>query len=168
MLTKQQKLSLAYLHQIIDYDPFTGILRWKIKRNSFRGHVRPGAIVGTIDRNGHRYTTIDGMRFMVHRLAWFHYYGFWPIGEIDHKNMTEDDNRIENLRDIGHNRSLQRANQRVRRDNKLGVKGVSKQGGRYRARLKGRELGYYKTPEEAHAAYVSAANELFGPYARAA
>ena len=112
ILTKQQRLTLTYLRQTLDYDPITGILRWRKRRNSFGNKAISGSVAGL-------------------------------------------------------DRGLQRANQRVRSDNKIGLKGVSKTGrGRYRARLKGIELGYFHTPEEAHAAYVVAAHQHFGEYAR--
>jgi len=48
-----------------------------------------------------------------------------------------------------------------------GLKGVAKSmKKRYRARLCNKHLGSFDTPEEAHEAYVKAAIERFGEYAR--
>ena len=57
--------------------------------------------------------------------------------------------------------------------NKLGIKGVCYKPrlGLYHAQIKKdgkvRGLGHYETPEEAHAAYVKAATEVHGEFARA-
>lgn len=64
------------------------------------------------------------------------------------------------------------ANARRRSDNQSGYKGVrwDEKTGTWRARIglngKRFSLGYFDTPEEAHAAYCTAARELFGEFAR--
>jgi hypothetical protein len=167
-MNKQDILGLDYLKEILDYDILDGIFRWKVKRNSYRGMIGPGVIAGTIDQYGYRVIRIDGKNYFAHRLAWFYHYGVWPVGEIDHRNMVPDDNRIENLRDVGIDRALQRANQKVRKDSKIGLKGVQRtKEGRFRARLCSKSLGEYDTPEEAHAAYVVAAKRKYGEFSRA-
>lgn len=162
-------LSLDYLRSIMDYNHVNGELIWKVARRSHKGKIKPGAIAGTIDPNGHRIICIDQVRYMAHRLAWFHYYGIWPIGELDHKDMVPDNNWIENLRDVGLNRGLQRANQKVRRDSSIGLKGVKRgRNGKFVARIAGRHLGTFSSAEAAHAVYVAEAEKLFGEFARAA
>lgn len=169
MPRKEEDLDRLYLHSIIGYDPDTGYLIWLINRLSRAGLAKVGAIAGTVDSHGHRYITIDGTRYLAHRLAWFHYYGTWPVGELDHKNMDGDDNMISNLRDTGLNRGLQRANQKVRADSQTGLKGVRvTRNNKYVARLAGKHLGTFSSAEEAHAVYVVEAKKLFGEFARAA
>jgi HNH endonuclease/AP2 domain len=92
--------------------------------------------------------------------------------QVDHINGVRHDNRPSNLRPATQSENL--ANTRLRSNNTSGLKGASfhKQAGRWRAaiRIDGRQrhLGLFDTPEEAHAAYVRAARELFGEFARAA
>jgi len=164
---RRNGLTHSRLLACLSYDPLTGVFTWKIEKNSFGGKVKVGVAAGQLDRHGHRQIGIDGYVYSAHRLAWFYVHGSWPIGQIDHKNMCRDDNRLENLREATF--SLQRANQRVRADSALGVKGVERTKiGRFRARLKGRHIGTFGTLEEASAAYARAATEAFGDFARVA
>lgn len=90
--------------------------------------------------------------------------------EVDHKNGDMLDNRRSNLRVC--TREQNAANQRIPVTNTSGLKGVSwnKHAGRYGARIridgKARHLGYFDTPEAAHAAYCAAAVERRGEFAR--
>ena len=82
---------------------------------------------------------------------------------IDHINGNPSDNRISNLRLCDRNINLQ--NQRkAQKHNKLGVLGVSKYGNSYRAQIhvgtKVKYIGSFKTPEEAHVAYLECKREL--------
>lgn len=83
---------------------------------------------------------------------------------VDHKNRNSLDNRKENLRVAS--RSQNSINW-VRR-NKYG-RGVARVGGLFQVRIvsKGKRkfIGYYKTPEEARAAYDKAAKQLHGEFA---
>lgn len=83
---------------------------------------------------------------------------------VDHKNRNSLDNRKENLRVA--TRSQNSINW-VRR-NKYG-RGVALVGGMFQVRIavngKRKLIGYYKTPEEARAAYDAAAKQLHGEFA---
>lgn len=93
---------------------------------------------------------------------------------VDHIDGDPLNNRRSNLRICTN--SQNQANRGVRSQNKLGIKGVSAVKGsfketRYRAQIKKngkvKNLGYYRTPEEAHEVYKAAALELHGEYAHA-
>lgn len=89
-----------------------------------------------------------------------------PPGEIvDHRNFSPLDNRRKNLRPAS--RSQNNHHIRIRRDNKSGVKGVywHAQSQRFRAQLKEKCLGNFKSLEEARLVYVSAAKAVFGEFA---
>lgn len=84
--------------------------------------------------------------------------------------MVTDDNRIANLRQATN--SQNQANRVAEKINTHGFKGVRRKRGRWVARLNHGKtyyhLGSYATPEEAQAAYMAKAVELFGEFARAA
>lgn len=155
------------LHQIFHYEPATRFLIWLINR---RGHALKGRRAGTQSHGGRWYVAIDGSKFSVSRIAWAIMTGAWPEREIDHRDLDASNDRWDNLREATH--SQQSANQRRRCTNNSGYKGVSlhRQSGLWRARLgaNSESLGYFKTPEEAHAAYVAAAVARYGEFARAA
>ncbi|CAH0532169.1 Phage HNH homing endonuclease (ACLAME 27) [Ralstonia phage UAM5] len=103
---------------------------------------------------------------MAHRLAWLYMTGKWPEQFIDHANMNKGDNRWGNLREA--NKSQNNANQPARTTS--GLKGAywSNASMSWQAKINKRYLGSYGTAEEAHAAYMEAARERFGEFARAA
>lgn len=91
--------------------------------------------------------------------------------EVDHINRDGLDNRVVNLRLCTHMENMR--NRRARYDNAYGLKGVTRlRSGRFEAQIgcdgKNHKLGQFTTPEDAHAAYVRAALELHGEFARIA
>jgi hypothetical protein len=149
-------MNVSRLRSVLNYDPRTGVFRWA-ERPSPR--VRVGDVAGTV--NGHGYLNIgfDGRTYKAHRLAWLYVHGEWPVGQIDHRNGDRTDNRLANLRVVTNAENLRSA-RRARSDSATGLVGVSRAGGRYRARMmvngQSRSLGTYDTPEQAHAAYLAA------------
>lgn len=87
------------LKDVLDYDPLTGIFRWKIQLSS-RGVT--GAVAGHPTPTKYVRIRIDSQSYTAHRLAWLYVYGVWPNGELDHINQNKHDNRIANLRDVTH------------------------------------------------------------------
>ncbi len=96
--------------------------------------------------------------------------GAAPGVEVDHRNGDTLDNRRSNLRFA--TSAQNKMNSKLRRDNRVGYKGVQfhAETGKYRARirLQGRthSLGLFATPEEAARAYDVAARERFSDFAR--
>lgn len=91
-------LTAEKVRSLLDYDPGTGVFRWKVQRGRC---VKPGAVAGSIFWSGHsRYIriTIDDVRYMAHRLAWLHVSGEWPVSLIDHRDGNSLNNSIANLR----------------------------------------------------------------------
>ena len=155
------------LHEVLHYDQSLGIFTWLVARKG----VKVGAIAGCLSKNhGYRYIRIDGRLYKEHRLIWLWMTGVWPTHGIDHINGTRSDNRWINLREATQSQNLANAGRRI--DNTSGFKGVTwvKQTRRWMAQTTkaGRHihLGYFATAEEAHVAYVAAAHEHHGEFAR--
>jgi hypothetical protein len=87
---------------------------------------------------------------LAHHFVWFFANGE-VIDCIDHINGIKNDNRIENLRDITHQKNC---------FNKKIVKGYSKNGKGFQAQIsldyKHINLGTFNTEEEAHQTYLDA------------
>ena len=85
----------------------------------------------------------------------------------DHIDGNGLNNRRSNLRIATGSQNIM--NSGIRRNNQSGAKGVSKHYKRWRATIrahgKTRHIGYYDTPELAHAAYCEAAIRYFGAFA---
>jgi hypothetical protein len=161
-------LDAARLRETLAYDPVTGIFT---RRVSNLARWKVGSEAGSLHSLGYRIIAVDGVMYRAHRLAWLYVHGQWPDGLLDHANGDRADNRIANLRPA--TVSQNKANSKLRSDNKSGFKGVyaSELGGwRAEIRCDGKlhYLGRFGTPELAHAAYVAAARRFFGEFARAA
>lgn len=154
------------VRELLHYDPESGFFTWRVTRNGF---VQAGRRAGCPQSDGYIQITIDGVAYYAHCLAWLYVYGKFPDFELDHKNVKNDDNRLDNLREATPTQNCR--NKRLRRDNKLGVKGVhQRENGKYRAsiRVNGKLqcLGSFEKLEDAAAAYRDAAKRIFGEFAR--
>lgn len=167
-------LDQGTLKALLNYDSATGLFSWKVSRGRY---ARPGLAAGTlhkVKRSNSPYIRIkiDGRSYLAHRLAFLYMTGKWPDAEPDHISTDTTDNRWENLREA--TSSQNQANRKVRRDNKLGIKGVHycKRDKRFIAtfQINGRQkrLGGFKTAEEAQSAYAFAVQSHFGEFARVA
>ena len=147
---------------MLDYDPETGVFRWK----QTRGPARKGDIAGS--KNVYGYIDLTRRKWLAHRLAWLYMYGECPPEQIDHINGVRDDNRIANLR-LATN--AQNSRNRLRRKSKSGIKGVSwiPKCRKWKAGIcfNGRpiHIGHFATAEEAEQAYRDAAYKLHGEFA---
>jgi hypothetical protein len=159
--------SLAW-NELFVYDSESGKLFWKI-RPAQRVHI--GDEAGSPDNQGYLRVRHQGKFHKVHRIIWKMFYGPIPPGYcIDHINGNPSDNRLENLRLA--TRSENRCNSKKPRTNTSGLKGAfwNKKTQKWKAQIRilGRQkhLGYFLTAEEAHAAYLAAANIYHGAFAR--
>ena len=149
-------LTQERLKELLSYDPTTGDFVW-IKQLS--GMAKLGSVAGTNNGAGYIQIRIGGKKYFAHRLAFFFVNGYWPANVIDHINGNRSDNRIANLRDVP--KSMNQQNMVAPRKNtKSGLLGVCWNGPNnvWEAKIKynGRKvhIGSFKTPEEAHAAYL--------------
>lgn len=149
------KLTAERVRDLLDYDPLTGLFKWRINRRS----DRIGAVAGHTQKKD-RYVSLrlDRERPLGHRVAWLYIHGTWPSGMLDHIDGNPSNNRISNLREVttsvnGQNR------RRAAVSNKTGYLGVTKSSAHkfaysIKANGKIKRVCGFPTAEAAHAAYV--------------
>jgi hypothetical protein len=153
------------LRRELRYDPDTGNFWWLVpctgrQMNRPAGSIRRG--------NGSRLQTIwricfHNRRYPAHRLAFLYMTGECPV-EVDHIDGNTLNNRWSNLRAATRSENLYNRpsasrfkgacfHKRIR----MWQSYISKDGRRI-------HLGYFKTAEEAHEAYIVAATSLYGEF----
>lgn len=168
------EMTATRVRALFAYDCASGLLRWKVRPASDFSSVRAakiwnarfaGRIAGSTDVHGYREIGVDNRAFKAHRLAWLWVTGDWPCGDIDHLDGNRLNNQFSNLRDVA--RRVNCENRRsVRSDSGTGLLGVHfhKASQLFHACIKAQgtkhSLGYFKTAEAAHAAYVNAKRQL--------
>jgi hypothetical protein len=137
-----------------------GILIWR-KNNKKAGYLDKS--------NGYiRIRYKDGFYYS-HRLIFLMHYGYFPK-YIDHINGNKTNNLIDNLRECTQQENC--FNSKVKKNNKLGYKGISihKKSGLYRAvtyfNSKQKQIGYFKILEDAINAYNNAVIIYHGNFAK--
>lgn len=146
----------------LNYDPDTGIFTWRISTN---GRIKVGDVAGNSEI-GYVRISVDGKRYLAHRLAWAIYYGEQPPKHIDHKNEIKTDSRICNLRGASFSQNLY--NKGVQRNNALGFKWVHQhKNGSFVAVVNSQYLGCYDTAESAHAIALKYAKAHHGDFLHA-
>jgi len=160
-IAAEARVSQEYLRSILHYDPETGVFTWL----KSRGRQKAGSVAGSTNKETGRVTVIiDRRKIKAHRLAVLYMTGAWPENDVDHKDVDPSNNAWVNLRPatVGQNHQ----NKKLQTTNFVGLAGVyaPKHTRKFRAEIrtggKARHLGYFKTPEEAHAAYLAAKQEL--------
>jgi hypothetical protein len=127
-----------------------------------------GKPAGAVTKAGYILIRLQNHPYYAHRLIWLLTHGEPLPDTIDHADRNPANNRIDNLRAATN--GLNMANILVRRDNKVGVKGVQAHGRGFMARIRSRNkeayLGTFDTIEEATQAYQDAAARIHGLFAR--
>lgn len=157
------KLTHERLVELLDYDPATGALTWKVTGSN---RVKIGDVAGSFHApSGGRYVAIDGEKYMAHRLAWFYANGAWPKGDLRALDTNYSNMRLENLKDVPRVELAHLRNQPA--TNTSGFLGVSKspKKGKWQSAItwnyKQISLGAnFETPEEASEIYEMAATRL--------
>jgi hypothetical protein len=114
-------ITQQHLQKVLDYDPDTGIWKWKQAPRHSPQLVNQAA--GTLTNQGTRRIQINGRSYYAHQLAFLYVLGKWPKGEIDHINHVPDDNRWLNLRESNSHENS--CNRRKPKSNTSGYKNVS-------------------------------------------
>lgn len=165
--TAHINVSVEDLRRVIDYDPTTGKMVWKERKDSGRGAARAGKEAGCISC-GYRTVHVLGRKTYAHRIAFALTHGRWPQPMCDHINGNRLDNRACNLREATRAQNLRNSRKKV---GASGIKGVnkSKNGKKWEARVSCGGQKYHKTfdtIEEAAAAARMARERLHGQFAR--
>lgn len=93
------------------------------KTDVARKKVRKGAPAGRLHKaTGRKRVCIDGIRYPLHKIIFLYHHGYYPK-LVDHKDGNPLNNRICNLRDA--TISQNNCNQKIRKDNSSGYKGIS-------------------------------------------
>lgn len=152
---------------IWDYNQLTGIFTWKIRSHV---HFEVGQPAGNINNRGRVMLTFKRKKYQASLVAWLMMTGEWPKTEIDHIDGDQANNKWVNLRPATHGQNCR--NQKLRKDNSLGIKGVHHHGSGFRASIsyegKRYNLGTFRTVELAKAAYDEAAEKFHGEFRRKA
>lgn len=166
-------ITAEYLRQILVYDRNCGTFTWKERpvtriQDKTWNKKHAGKETGYVRHNGYKVIAISGKEYPCSRLAWLYEFGEWPNLEVDHIDRDKINNRISNLRLA--NRSQNAINRRLQSNNSSGLKGVWKRKNIdswvAQIGLNGKtiRLGSFKSPEEAHKAYLLKAKEIHGEF----
>ena len=135
----------------LDYDPLTGIFKWRVARSQ----KKAGDVAGCLNANG--YVKIG--QVSAHRLAFYFMLGSCP-DIVDHIDRSPANNVWSNLRPA--TRSENVLNSKLPRTNTSGYRGVSWNRGskKWQAVFRRRPLGRFDTKEAAYAAYLEARGDV--------
>lgn len=171
MTTFRASLSRDAVARKLDYNPETGLFRWKYRPDrSKQWNTRyAGTEAGQIN-NGYISVQLDGKGTACNgsRLAWLLHYGEMPPAQVDHINGVRHDNRIANLR-LATN-AENNMNRAAQKNNQCGIRGLTLHptaGWRVRCQSHGinHDLGYFQDLDEAIAARKALEEKLHGQFA---
>jgi len=154
---------LAEARRVLDYNPETGVLTWKVDRNSY---IKAGSRAGAKNSEGYIHLRVGGKSCKAHRIAWLLAHGSLPDCDIDHINGDRADNRLCNLRAATRAENGQNQKRAHSSNKTSGLLGVHwhAQSKKWRSVIavnkEKKYLGLFDTAEEAHAAYLKAKAEL--------
>lgn len=106
-------LTQKILKELLDYDPLTGVFRWRVRDQKGFKSIRDwkawttmfsGGEAGclTVNSSGKKYISIRVCKHLYysHRLAWLYMTGSFPGFQIDHIDGCGTNNIFLNLRDV--------------------------------------------------------------------
>lgn len=82
-------LSAKRLREILDYNPETGVFKWKVMLAHRR---KPGDVAGNLS-HGYIEIGIENRSYRAHHLAWLYIHGELPQVMIDHIDGNRSNNR---------------------------------------------------------------------------
>ena len=87
------ELTHEELTRLLDYDPETGVFRWRVDRGS---RVKAGSVAGCSGQRCNQ-ISVNGIQRKSRHLAWFYIYGEMPRNNLFVKNGNQHDDRISNI-----------------------------------------------------------------------
>lgn len=87
------ELTHEELTRLLDYDPDTGVFRWRVDR---KGGAKAGSVAGNGIRDA-KQIRVKGTSYVSRRLAWFYVHGEMPRNNLFVKNGDQFDDRIDNI-----------------------------------------------------------------------
>lgn len=167
----QDQLTQSRLKELLDYDPETGVFRWKVAVGRGPTRRKPGECAGSMRKDGYKTIRFGGWCHLTHRLAFLWMTGAWPKYTVDHIDGDPANTRWENLRDISHQQNIHNVGAPSRHGSSgfLGVtfdKSRKKWCAKITSAGVGHHLGRFPTPELAHAAYLKAKDDLHPTHMR--
>lgn len=85
---------LAEIRRLLDYNPDTGAIWWKVNRAGTQG---AGSEAGTLRVDGYRIIRVCHHTFTAGQIAWFLGTGEWPTRRICFKDGIKSNTRKENM-----------------------------------------------------------------------
>lgn len=162
-LIRKTSITQARLKELVHYEPTAGVFTRKVALSNGSGGL--GTVLGKVMNAGYLRASVNGVSYLLHRLAFLYMTGLWPEIDVDHVNGIRTDNRWKNLRSVD-----RRTNSENRREvmpgkkggNLLGTHKCSKNRWQSSITTKGslRYLGTFETEEAAHQAYLKAKRSL--------
>lgn len=119
MIDIQKVLTKEYLDTLLNYDPITGELSWKIAKSNA---IKPGKILQYNKNVGYVLVIIDKKQYLAHQIIWILMTGELPNKIVDHIDNNPQNNKWDNLRLATKGENAY--NSKIRVDNTTGVKGV--------------------------------------------
>lgn len=129
------ELTQEIVRELIDYDPATGICRWKYRDVKWfkGGRKKPeydqkhwngkynGIAVGWKNPSGYFTVTLFGKYHLLHRIIWLYMVGELP-NIIDHIDGDPSNNKWDNLRSVDSRDNMR--NRKMSANNTSGIMGV--------------------------------------------
>lgn len=170
---KDRGLTAERVRHLFKYTKSTGILIRRVDVFGVLGNrvASRGDVVGSVSTSdGYLYCSVDGRRYLVHRLICVWVTGAWPECEVDHRSGVRTDNRWRNLR---HASTTQNRRNSLGHCDRVGpYQGVYRHSKskkpKYVAQITHHKrviyLGLFDEPEAAYLARCWAEHDLFGKY----
>ena len=134
------------------YDPATGLFT-RVKIRDRYGNLSECNYVITGDNGsrGYKRVSINGERYLLHKLVFLYVAGIYPESDVDHIDGNTSNNSFDNLRNCG--KVDNRKNLKLYKNNSSGIVGVHFRNGKWYAQMQseGKKYfkGYFDTIEEA-------------------
>ena len=155
-------LTVELLNELFYIDTGT----WRLMRKTIPSNrCNKNKMAGSLGKRGYLVVRINKQQFYEHRIIYAIANGFNPLQNIDHIDGNKLNNNPSNLRDVSQTENMQNIT-KARKHCVSGIQGafLHKKTGKYTSSITANKvrhyLGMFDTPEQAHAAYMSAKRQM--------